>query len=110
MQPKREVATTMSSSLHRHFGSKTPPRKGIEAGREAFVTRLERGQVPSAVMFQAGLRPGLTMLQVVRTTKSLGRKVDGSDDDWLWADEGGDSVRLHFEGARLATWQLERAA
>jgi hypothetical protein len=68
------------------------------------------GQVPSAVMFQAGLRPGLTMLQIVATTRSLGRKVDGSDDDWLWADVGGDSVRLHFEGARLATWQLERAA
>jgi Mg2+/Co2+ transporter CorB len=67
-------------------------------------------RVPSAVMFQAGLRPGLTMLQIVATTRSLGRKVDGSDDDWLWADEGGDSVRLHFEGARLATWQLERAA
>jgi len=65
-------------------------------------------RVPSAVMFHAGLRPGLTMLQVVRTTKSLGRKVDGTDDDWVWADEGGASVRLHFARARLVSWQLER--
>jgi hypothetical protein len=50
-----------SADLHQHFGSKMPPRKAIEAGREAFVTRLERGQaiavtafarrLPSAVLF-----------------------------------------------------------
>jgi hypothetical protein len=67
-------------------------------------------RVPSAVMFQAGLRPGLSMLQVVASTRSLGRKVEGSEDDWLWSDEGGDSVRLHFVRGRLATWQLERPA
>jgi len=66
-------------------------------------------RVPSAVMFQAGLRPDLTMLQVVSTTRSLGRKVEGSVDDWIWADAGGDRVRLHFARGRLATWQLERA-
>ncbi len=65
--------------------------------------------VPSAVMFHAVLRPGLTMLQVVRTTKSLGRRVEGADDDWVWADEGGTSVRLHFVRARLESWQLERS-
>ena len=67
-------------------------------------------RVPSAVMFQAGLRPGLSMLQVVASTRSLGRKVEGSEDDWLWSDDGGDSARLHFVRGRLATWQLERAA
>ena len=67
-------------------------------------------RVPSAVMFQAGLRPGLSMLQVVASTRSLGRKVEVSEDDWLWSDDGGDSVRLHFVRGRLATWQLERAA
>jgi len=66
--------------------------------------------VPSAVMFQAGLRPGLTMLQIVSGTRSLGRKVEGTQDDWVWSDEGGNRVRLHFERGRLATWQLERAA
>jgi hypothetical protein len=65
-------------------------------------------RVPSAVMFQAGLRPGLTMLQIVSSTGSLGRKVEGTEDDWLWSDEGSNRVRLHFEQGRLATWQLER--
>lgn len=47
--------------LHRHFGSKTPPKKAIDAGREAFVAGLEGGQsiavtayargLPSAVLF-----------------------------------------------------------
>ena len=47
--------------LHRHFGSKTPPKKAVDAGREAFVAKLERGQaiavtaytrgMPSAVLF-----------------------------------------------------------
>ena len=65
--------------------------------------------VPSAVMFQSGLRPGLTMLQIVTLTRTLGRKVEGSDDDWIWSDPGGDRVRLHFERGHLATWRLERA-
>ena len=64
--------------------------------------------IPNAVMFNAWLRPGLTMLQVVTRTKSLGRKIGGSDDDWVWSDEGGSSVRLHFERGRLVRWQLER--
>jgi hypothetical protein len=66
------------------------------------------GRVPSAVMFHSGLSPGLTMLQVLARTKSLGRKVDGSEDDWRWSDDGGASVFLHFERGRLLRWQLER--
>ena len=50
-----------ADELHRLFGSKTPHKKAIEAGREAFVGKLERGQsvaitaflkhLPSAVLF-----------------------------------------------------------
>ena len=32
---------------------------------------------------------------------SLGRKVEGTDDDWVWSDAGGSSVSLHFERGRL---------
>jgi hypothetical protein len=67
------------------------------------------GHVDSAVMFQAGLAHGMTMLQIVTQTKSLGRKVEGSDDDWRWSDAGGASVFLHFERGRLVRWQIERA-
>ena len=66
------------------------------------------GRVANAVMFQAGLARGMTMLQVLAKTKSLGRKVAGSDDDWRWSDDAGASVVLHFERGRLRAWQLER--
>jgi hypothetical protein len=59
-------------------------------------------------MFNAWLRRGLTMLQVVTKTKSLGRKVGAGEDDWAWTDAGGSSVSLHFERGRLVRWQLER--
>ena len=64
--------------------------------------------IPNAVMFHAWLRRGLTMLQIVSRTKSLGRKVEGSDDDWVWTDAGGSSVSLHFERGRLVYWRLDR--
>ncbi len=69
------------------------------------------GHVSSAVMFNATLRKGMTMLQIVSKTKSLGRKVVAdSDDDWAWSDDGGNAVQIRFEGGRLAHWQLERPA
>ena len=68
------------------------------------------GHVASAVMFHAGLARGMTMLQIVTKTKSLGRKVEGSDDDWRWSDDGGATVELHFDRGRLVRWQIERAA
>jgi hypothetical protein len=86
----------------------------LQFNRTVRITRIAAqnplARVPSAVIFQSGLRPGLTMLQIVTITRTLGRKVEGTEDDWVWADEGGDSVRLHFERGRLASWQLERPA
>ena len=66
------------------------------------------GHVASAVMFHAGLARGMTMLQIVTKTRSLGRKVEGSDDDWRWSDDGGASAVLRFERGRLVRWQIER--
>jgi len=66
------------------------------------------GHVASAVMFHAGLRRGMTMLQIVTRTRSLGRKLEGSDDDWRWSDDGGASAVLRFERGRLVRWQIER--
>ena len=66
------------------------------------------GHVASAVMFHAGLAAGMTMLQVVTKTKSLGKKIAASDDDWRWSDDGGTSVVLHFERGRLVRWTIER--
>jgi hypothetical protein len=66
------------------------------------------GEIENAVMFHAKLERGLTMLQIVTRTKSLGKKVEGSADDWVWQDPGGNRVCLHFERGRLRRWQLER--
>jgi hypothetical protein len=66
------------------------------------------GEIESAVMFHAKLQADLTMLQIVSRTKSLGKKVEGSEDDWVWHDAGGSRVHLHFERGRLKSWQIER--
>ena len=66
------------------------------------------GAIANAVMFNAGLRKGMTMLQIVAKTKSLGRRVDGGGDDWVWSDAGESRVTLHFEAGRLVRWKLER--
>ncbi len=68
------------------------------------------GHVDSAVMLNAKLQPGMTMLQVIGLTRSLGRKLDGGEDRWAWSDEGGSTVTLQFEGGKLARFELGRPA
>ena len=68
------------------------------------------GHVASAVMFQSRLKLGLTMMQVVGMTKSLGRKLGDSGDVWRWTDDGGNQVEVVFEDGRCQRWQLLRAA
>ena len=68
------------------------------------------GHVANAVMFQARLRPGLRMLQVVGMTKSLGRRQADGADVWRWADDSGDEVETVFEAGRCKHWRLLRAA
>ena len=79
------------------------------------AARVPVGSVPSAVMLQARLKPGFTMMQVVGITRSLGRKVDplpagadGADEAWRWCDEGGVGVLLLFGHGKLLRWTLER--
>lgn len=68
------------------------------------------GHVDSAVMFNARLRTGMTMLQIVALTKSLGRRVSGEPERWAWADEGGSEVVLGFDKGRCTSWVLNRPA
>ncbi|MFT3837618.1 MAG: hypothetical protein QM723_11540 [Myxococcaceae bacterium] len=37
--------------LHRYFGSKTPPKKAIEAGIESFMKKLEKDQAVAITSF-----------------------------------------------------------
>ena len=65
--------------------------------------------VPSIVMLHTRMKPGLTMLEVVRMTQSLGRKLeDQGEDVWRWEDAGGAGLVLHFEKGHLRRWTLDR--
>lgn len=68
------------------------------------------GHVPSAVMMNAKLHAGMTMMQVVALTRSLGTKQGEGEDVWRWIDPGGSHVTLHFRRGKLERWQLERPA
>ena len=69
-----------------------------------------KGRVGSAVMLNAKLQAGMTMMQVMGITRSLGERVSDSPDTWVWADEGASRVTLTFDKGRLSQWQLSRPA
>ncbi|WP_428420645.1 hypothetical protein [Methylibium sp.] len=67
------------------------------------------GQVDSAVMLNAKLRAGMTMLEVLPVAGSLGEAIaDAPRDTYRWSDGGGASVRVSFVNGRLQAWQLTR--
>ena len=68
------------------------------------------GRVPSVVMLQASLRPGLPMLDIVRRCGSLGRRLSEVPDLWAWADAGGNELRVEFDAGRCTRWELVRPA
>jgi hypothetical protein len=67
-----------------------------------------KGHVGSAVMVNAKLRAGMTLMQVITLTQSLGERVSETPETWAWADDGDSRVTLVFEGAKLKSWQLTR--
>ena len=67
------------------------------------------GHIDSAVMLNARLQRGLTLMQVVALTRSLGRKLTDSPGTWVWSDAGGAAVTLVFAKSRLENWRLSRA-
>jgi hypothetical protein len=50
----------------------------------------------------------MTMIQVLRLTRSLGTSLGESPERWGWADPGGARVRLRFDGGKLQSWELIR--
>ncbi|MBZ0226487.1 MAG: glycerate kinase [Comamonas sp.] len=71
------------------------------------------GTVASAVMLNARLRRGVSLLHVVALTRSLGERLsaEGAEPEvYGWRDTGGTQVRCEFEAGRLARWQLLRSA
>jgi hypothetical protein len=59
-------------------------------------------------MFNARLRPGLRLADVIKLTGSLGRRVSETPEAWAWADAGGAAVEVEFDGGRCHQWRLLR--
>ncbi len=67
------------------------------------------GSVASAVMLHAKLQRGMNLAQVLKLTRSLGRRVRDEPETWAWADAGGDEVQVVLQGGRVSGWDLKRA-
>lgn len=67
-----------------------------------------KGEVGSAVMLNAKLKAGMTLMQVITLTRSLGERVSEVPETWAWRDQGDSRVTLVFEGGRLQGWTLTR--
>jgi hypothetical protein len=68
------------------------------------------GEVANAVMFNARLKTGLRLMDVLPMTGSLGEKLADDPETFRWKDAGGDAVRIELRHGRVTAWQLERAA
>jgi hypothetical protein len=66
------------------------------------------GHVPSAVMLHAKLSVGMPMMDVVKLTHCLGRKVRDEPETFAWRDESGAEVEIEFDGGRCKSWRLAR--
>jgi hypothetical protein len=72
------------------------------------ASRSPIGHIDSAVMLNAKLRRGMTMLKLVALTRSLGRKIGDDPERFEWADPGGSVVQVSLERGRLVAWELRR--
>ena len=70
-----------------------------------------KGHVDSSVMLNARLHPGVSLMQVIALTRSLGelRSAAGEQPEvFRWADTGQSFVECEFSNGKLATWRLDR--
>ena len=69
------------------------------------------GYVDSAVMLNAKLRAGFTLLHVVAMTRALGQQLSDKDmqpEVYRWTDNSRSHVTCEFAGGKLCTWTLQR--
>lgn len=69
------------------------------------------GTVASAVMLHVRLAPGMTLLQVLALTRSLGQREEAADSEpehYRWMDGSGAQVRCTFAHGKLVQWELLR--
>ena len=69
------------------------------------------GYVGSAVMLNAKLKKGVTLLHVVALTRALGElrsPKDQQPEHYRWTDGGKSYVDAVFDGGKLQSWELVR--
>ena len=69
------------------------------------------GYVGSAVMLNAKLKKGVTLLHVVALTRALGElrsPRDQQPEHYRWTDGGKSYVDAVFDGGKLQSWELVR--
>jgi hypothetical protein len=71
------------------------------------------GYVDSAVMLNAKLKPGMTLLHVVAMTRALGQLLSPKEEQpeiFRWTDAGESHVTCTFVGGKLSHHELFRPA
>jgi hypothetical protein len=69
------------------------------------------GYVASAVMLNAKLRKGVTLLHAIALTRALGElrsPKDTQPEHYRWTDGGGSYVDAVFDSGKLQSWTLVR--
>jgi hypothetical protein len=69
------------------------------------------GYVDSAVMLNAKLKPGVTLLHVLAMTRALGELLSPKDTQpelFRWTDGSNSSVTCEFLQGKLVKWELNR--
>ncbi|MCO4090141.1 MAG: glycerate kinase [Limnohabitans sp.] len=69
------------------------------------------GHVASAVMLNAKLKKGVTLMHVIAMTRSLGELLtdkDAQPEVYRWTDASQSRVTCTFVGGKLIEWSLER--
>jgi hypothetical protein len=69
------------------------------------------GYVDSAVMLNAKLQKGMTLLHVLAMTRALGQLQSAQDaqpEVFCWTDAGGSFVNVTFFNGRVQSWVLTR--
>jgi hypothetical protein len=69
------------------------------------------GHVDSAVMLNARLKPGMTLLHVVAMTRALGELLSAKDEQpevFRWSDASQSQVSCEFRAGKLVRWELKR--
>lgn len=69
------------------------------------------GYVGSAVMLNAKLKPGATLMHVIAMTRALGELRSPKDEQpelYRWTDGGGSYVDAVFNGGKLQSWEMTR--